>query len=612
MSRALARRSIWAAAIIAVAGILIVFVGLPFFASTQIVRDRIAHQMTAWSGYRVSIDEAPEVHVWPTFRAVLKDVRLQDWDETNAQPALEAEEIEADLSALAALRGDVVFTRMRLVRPVAHIRNDIDVSQLPSPQSWGRLARSLQAAKSAIAASPDQPDLSTLPSDSLGEIEFVDARIMTTAGGHTFDIVSSLSGALVWPALNRQATLSARGIWKGETVSVQGNSAQPLLLLGGGNAPLALTIDASPARLSFQGNASLAGAGRVDGNFEITAPSLNRLAEWIHGTRLPGGRIGPLAISARLTGDANRLNLEATNLVVDTSTGRGLLEISFEQNRPGIIGTLAFDVLNLRALAHSLGPLETNGSTPQAGMPAISGFDFDLRFSATTATFGTITLNKVAAAVKATDQLSTFDISDASAFGGNFQIGIRSDRTGSQELTELRLNGTEIELGQLAHSFDRRNLIPQGKASLSAFLKGTGNSIDSLLASADGEVSVSFGPGELPGIDFKDLLAESSDNTFILLNEDSAGSIALDRADLKAIIRNGLAQVESTHVQAGEYTLSLKGLVPVAGRALALSAVLARDGEQPEELRFFVGGSWDAPFITAPARVRPDSSGQSE
>src|SRR5690606_15473476 len=114
----------------------------------------------------------------------------------------------------------------------------------------------------------------------------------------------------------------------------------------------------------------------------------------------------------------------------------------FESARPSLIGTLAFDMLNLRALAHSLGPLETNGSTAQVGMPIMSSFDFDLRFSAATATFGAITLNKVAAAAKATDQLSTFDISDASGFGGTLQVGIRSDRTSNQELVELRLNGT--------------------------------------------------------------------------------------------------------------------------------------------------------------------------
>lgn len=610
MSKAVARKAIWAAAISAVLAILIVFVGLPFFASTQIVRDRIAHQMTAWSGYRVSIDEAPQIHVWPSFRAVLKDVRLQNWDETDALPVLEAEEIEIDLSALAALRGEVVFTRMRLVRPTVRVTNNFSISELPTPASWGRLARSIETAKTAIASSPEQPDLSALPSDALGEIQFVDARIISAEEQNPQDIVTSLTGTLDWPALNRQASLNARGIWKGESVAVQANSAQPLVLLGGGNAPLSIALDASPAKLSFQGTANLDGRGLVDGSVEMSAPSINRLAEWTRGKRLPGGRIGPFTINAHLTGNADRLKLDSSNIAVDTSSGRGMLEVGFETARPSLTGTLAFDTLNLKALASALGPLDLNGGATQVGMPTMSSFDFDLRISAATASFGAVTLSKVAAAAKASDHLSSFDISDAMGFGGNFQIGLRADRTGGQELVELRLNGTEIELGRLAQSFGRENLVPQGKANFFVFLKGRGSNLNHLLSSADGEVSATFGAGRLPGINLENLRTEAAKGDFVPLIESPEASAALDSLEIKATVRNGLAQIDTAQAKAGPYNLIFDGLVPIAGRALALSAILSDSSEPPEELHFFVGGSWDAPFITAPIRVVPQTLDQ--
>lgn len=607
MSQALAKKSIWAAAIAVVLGVFVIFIGLPFAASTQLVRDRIAQQMTAWTGYRVSIDDAPDVHVWPTFRAVLKDVRLQSWTETGAQPVLEAEEIEIDLSALAALQGDVVFTRMRLLRPILRLDENITVSKFPSPESWGRLARSIRAAKDAVSASPEAPDLSALPSYTLGEIEFVEARILSPVEGQWVDVVTSLSGELDWPALNRAATLSARGIWHGETVTVRANSAQPLLLVAGGKAPLSLTIEASPARISFEGTADLGELGMVEGQLEMSAPSLNRLAEWTYGLRLPTGRIGPLALSAQMSGNSTRIKLETSNLVVDTSNGRGLLEVSFEPEKPSIIGTLAFDTLNLRALALALGPLRMSASTDRVA-PTVSGIDFDLRFSAASATFGTIPLTKVAAVAKTKGNLSTFDISDAMGFGGNFQVGVRADRTAEPHQLELRISGTDIGLGQLAETFGRRNLIPQSKANLSVFLKGIGGSIENLLSTANGEVSATFGPGPLPGIDLERLLEQTGQSTFIPLYTSTDGSISLDSADIRATVKNGLAEITSAEVQAGKYALSLSGLVPVAGRALALSAVLKDDND--EDLHFFVGGSWDAPFITAPLRFGTDDFAQ--
>ena len=49
---------------------------LPYAASTRIVRDRIAHEMSDWSGLEVSIGATPEISIWPTFQAILTDVTL--------------------------------------------------------------------------------------------------------------------------------------------------------------------------------------------------------------------------------------------------------------------------------------------------------------------------------------------------------------------------------------------------------------------------------------------------------------------------------------------------------------------------------------------------------
>lgn len=605
MPQALARKIVLAATVLVAAVLLVIFIGLPFVASTQIVRDHISHQLTAWSGYRVSINGAPEVQIWPSFRAVLKDVKLQDWDEANSKPVLEAEQIEIDLSALAALRGEVIFTRIHLIRPVLRIRDDLTASQLPTPESWGRIARSVLTAKSVVAASPAKPDLQAFPSDKFGEIIFNEARIVTSVDDTSTDLVTSLDGELDWPALNREATLIAKGIWQGESVALQVASAQPLLLLAGGTAPLSFSLAAAPATMTFRGMANLSGTGLVDGDFELTAPSLNRLAEWTRTASLPSGRIGLLAITARLSGDANRLKFEASNLTVDTNTGRGLLEMKFKSPHPSITGTLAFNTLNLLALTTALNPLDqTNASMPAMGY----GFDFDLRLSATTANFGSVTLSEVAAAAKGTDQLVSFDITDAMGFGGNFQAGIRADRTSDQQQVQLRLNGKQIDIGNLAQSFGREHLIPQAKADLSVVLKGSGRNINSLLSTADGEVSATFGPGRLPGINLKTLAEEAEKGDFIPLDRSSEGSIPLEGIEIKATLKNGLAQIDQAQIRSGKYTVSLEGRVPVVGRALALSGILTdSDNTTGEELHFFVGGSWNAPFITSPESLRPST-----
>src|SRR4029453_6204731 len=101
MPSPMVKRGIWAVgtAIVVLALLVALF---PLIASTQILRDRIALEMSAWSGYRVSLGAAPEINVFPTFRATLNNVTLSDWRDTQRRPVIEAERVEIDLSALAA------------------------------------------------------------------------------------------------------------------------------------------------------------------------------------------------------------------------------------------------------------------------------------------------------------------------------------------------------------------------------------------------------------------------------------------------------------------------------------------------------------------------------
>ena len=100
------RRTIWVAVLAVFAAVLLA-AALPLIASTQIVRNRITQEMGAWSGYRVILGRAPEIRVWPNFHATLNDVTLAEWGTDGRSPVIRAERVEIDLSAIAALRGEL-------------------------------------------------------------------------------------------------------------------------------------------------------------------------------------------------------------------------------------------------------------------------------------------------------------------------------------------------------------------------------------------------------------------------------------------------------------------------------------------------------------------------
>ena len=129
MPSPLLRRSIWALGL-AVLLVVAAAVALPYFASTRIVRDRIAEEIGAWSGFVVSIGGNPQITVWPRFQAVLTDVSMTRPDEPG-EPVLATERMEISLSAFAALAGNVEFSTARLVRPTLRVRLPPTACRLP-------------------------------------------------------------------------------------------------------------------------------------------------------------------------------------------------------------------------------------------------------------------------------------------------------------------------------------------------------------------------------------------------------------------------------------------------------------------------------------------------
>ncbi|RUX09182.1 AsmA family protein, partial [Mesorhizobium sp. M8A.F.Ca.ET.059.01.1.1] len=256
MPSSLIRRGVWAIGVAAIV-IALVVAALPLIASTRIVRDRIAWELSAWSGFRVAIEGSPRIEVWPKFRAILTDVTLSKWTDGDAPPVVEAERVEVDLSAMAALQGDVAFSTARLVRPTIRVQRTADGLFLPTAPTGGRIARSIDAARGVVNADPAKLDLDKLPADTFGTVEFRDGRMVASVNGKDVEILSSLSGQATWAAMNSNATLSATGIWRGESVTVDAASPRPLVLFAGGTAPLTLSFKAAPATFSFDGTASM-------------------------------------------------------------------------------------------------------------------------------------------------------------------------------------------------------------------------------------------------------------------------------------------------------------------------------------------------------------------
>ena len=598
MASATVRRSIWAlAAAIVLAGVI--FVATPYVASTRIIRDRIAKEIGAWSGYSVEIGAPPVIEIWPRLRAVLTNVTFSDPQAQSAGAVGKVERMEIELSPMAAMRGDAVFTAAHFVRPTLTIDADAQGGLVRAFAGRGRFWAAVERARAAVGQGSQSAAPSQLPSDRFGSMRIAGGQVLIVRDGKAAPLVTGIEASFNWPALNAAVSLAARGVWRGESVTMDLQSPTPLMLLAGGMAPLHVSIESTPLTASFDGTTKLDGSPFLDGRFSLAAASLDRLANWI-GIELAGWeKLHAITVSATAQGDARRLKLDQAELQLNGDKASGAIELNFAK-APSLSGSLAFERLKLGELLATLLPLTSQPSGSEARR--LSPVTLDLRLSAGQAGIGGFELSDTAATVKIQDGFAAFDILDATAFEGELRAGFRIIRRAEGTVTEVNAAATDVNGSAFGSAIGMKLLVPTGRGSVSLALNGKGADVQSILQTGSGRLTARFGPGALSQFDLAAFMELYGKGGFFPLEQASNGSLAIDGADFEARIVDGVARIEKAEARFGGRRLWASGLASYADSGLALTGgigpVPAPGSAATEEASFFVGGSWSASFIS--------------
>jgi AsmA protein len=602
-ARSRRRAALWATgALVLVAFFLYVIV--PFVASTRIVKDRIAFELSVWSGYQVSIGSDPTIRLFP-FRAVLNDVKLTEWTRPGP-PVLTAEQVSIYLSPVAALMGDIAFDRARLAKPVLRVEDTASGLYLPRLPGGGRMANAVKDAQVLAAQNPDEPDLSSLRGDPFGRVEFSNGRILDVESDE--EIVTALQGVISWPRLDSTGSLQASGTWRGESVNIDLSSSEPMLLMAGGTARTHIAFAGAPGNATFDGTLNLSQKPFFEGQGAFSTSSLRRMLEWSRADLNASPEVNVVSMRGHLQGDAERIKLEDLQLTLDGSAGTGALDLLLNQPRPAISGTLAFQQINLNSFIASFTPGAASSPGDANDIAFTERFDLDVRMSAAQATMGSVALSEVAATAQIRDGLAVFDISDARAFDGSIQAGMRFDHKADGIAVEASVRAADIDGGAFGSAMGLARAIPVSRGSFSLLLKGPVKRWDHFTDELSGSLHASFGAGTLSGFDLSAFLAKAREGGFFPLSDVAQGMLTIDRLDLRTTINDNVAHLERADIRAGQNSIRLSGIISYAGRGLALSgAVLSNaqtDAAGQRGTNFFVGGTWSEPFISPTATQR--------
>ncbi len=389
-------------------------------------------------------------------------------------------------------------------------------------------------------------------------------------------------------------------------MTIEASSAQPLLLMAGGDTASRLTITSNLVNASFNGNASLAPEPFLDGTVSMSSPSLRRMLEWSQTEISPGAAVGEASLGAHVTGGASRLKFENVQLSLGGSTGVGGLEASYADGKPALIGTLDFETLDFASFLTAFSPLAAGRGDLESEIDTSFSdqITLDLRLSAAAASIHSVAVKDLAAVVQVKPGVAAFDISDATIFGGTLQTGLRVERNAGGNKVDMRLLATAVNAAQIAARLGSERLSLEGPVDISVLLEGTGRDWKAVLGGAKGTVSATMGAGTIRGFDLARFRKSLEEDDFFSFSEIAEGTQALEGARVKAVVRDGVAYLEQAEFLLGGNQLSLEGVIPLVSRALLLSGDIRAAGtegdgqEQPPRTSFFVGGGWEAPIVS--------------
>jgi len=575
--------------LLAILAILVICVGFvlvaPKLVTIEAVRRSITREVAGWSGRALTFDGTPTVAFTPYPTVTFEKVRIGS--NNNAQPLVEMDRLQAELSLMSLLVGHVRPSALVLEKPVFRFAvNDRGVANWTLPRA--------------------------LKGDSeLGRLIVHSGTLHYVAGDQPEVILASVNADINWPDPGATASVKGSAIWQGENFDFNGSIGTPLDLVAGKTTTLRFAIGSTPLRASFNGAVRNLAQPEGEGQLSLTTPSIRRLAGFFDMPMGEGSTLGSASIESQANLAAGILTFADAKISVDGNEGEGVLSLDLAGNRPSIQGTLAFESLDLSAYAEALASAVAAARAAPDQPFAISALnegDVDLRVSASQVLLGNARLGRTAASATIRDDRLTLSIGEAQLYGGRLSASLSATLKDEAASTSLqgRVDGLPVRAA-LTDLFGIGQIDGTGSGTVN--LSAHGTTWNGLMASLSGSGQAKITEGTFDGINIGALSQQITADGTISGNL-LGGSTKFTEADGSFQISSDEVTASSVVVKGSGYAIELTGAAPLQAPAISARGTLAIDRDTATTsttitVPFIIGGSWAHPTLV------PDFSGLS-
>ena len=568
---------------------------VPFLVSSETVRNGITAKIEKLTGRKVSFQGNPSLSFSPFLGFEISDLELIDpLRPQDAIPLLKVEKVKAQINLLPALTGNVEITEYQFLRPRFFFKTYSD-----GTENWSFEKGAFDDALKVASNNRTNQTDTAIPTITIGDLVIKDGIfVYEDAIAGTNKTITSLNGKISWYDTQSELDISGNGIWQGEGITANATIEEPIKILSGGESPTFVELNSQPLSFTFDGLANMLASLFVKGDLNAKSPSISRLLE-VFEIDLGGlNNSEDWNVTGVLEATANSTNLSDATFAIGENTATGVIRLSSnELGKLKLDGTLAFEELDLVNSFNSLGFTNDQKTQPQL----IKGLKIDLRVSSQTINVGTITLDKVAAALIADNEGWTFDIGDASAFNGKLVAKLGKRLANDKQQAFVDISASNMDSESISNLVDSKLISITGKTSFTTSLR-TNKLNDGILSTGlNGTFTGDFSSGTLAGINLLEILAAQ--------NQETAGKVAkfipqattpFQTMKVKLFLNNGIAAVSQSTLVAGEKTAQAIGDINFNESKLNLQLQeLTQEGPRAE--RFLLQGTFLEPTITLKA-----------
>lgn len=489
---------------LASAGLALVIVAILFVAlfGWNWLRAPLERQVLAQTGRALSIQGDLSVHPgWPWPRLQASQVSFANPAWAAQANLLKADEVALSINLPHLLAKRLVVSDLHLVKPLVFLERHPD-----GRKTW-LLDRQQQDENARI-------EIDRLTLDQ-GVIGFDDAASQTSIRAELSSLAKPANGDAA-PGVS----FSAQGKYKGLPLVAKG-TGDSVLALRDDSTPFGMTIDTTVGHTHVRAEGhitSLLKFSAIDMQLGLSGDNLNQLFT-LTGIAFPATR--NYVTHGHLVRQANAVRYESFTGRVGTSDLSGWIQVKPGDKRPQLTGNLVSRRLTLEDLGPVIGarPGKVNAAIQAVAQTGAAGavtpaskrvmpdlpfkfahwdtLDAEVKFSAQSIRQGSyMPLEALSTQLRLKDSVLTLDPLRFGVAGGQLDAVITLDGRHNPIQAKAQVQLKRLALAQLLPADQ------QGKASISRIggqisLAGSGNSVGSMLAHADGSVALLVSGGEI-------------------------------------------------------------------------------------------------------------------